>query len=55
MLLDPLLPNLPEVEMERGRVLAEAGDAARAREAFAKVAKEYPNHPLAAEAARLAP
>lgn len=55
MLLDPLLPNLPEVEMERGRVLAEAGDAARAREAFAKVAREYPNHPLAAEAARLAP
>ena len=50
ILLDPLLPNLPDVELERGKILAEAGDQKRANEAFTKVAKEYPNHPAAAEA-----
>lgn len=50
MLLDPLLPNLPDVELERAKILAEAGDQKRANEGFAKVAKEYPNHPAANEA-----
>jgi tetratricopeptide (TPR) repeat protein len=50
MLLDPLLPNLPEVELERGKILVEAGDQKRANEVFTKVATEYPNHPVANEA-----
>jgi hypothetical protein len=50
ILLDPLLPNLPDVELERGKILAEAGDQKRANDVFTKVAKEYPNHPAAAEA-----
>jgi tetratricopeptide (TPR) repeat protein len=54
VLLDPLLPNLPDVELERGKILAEAGDQKRANEAFAKIVKEYPNHPAAAEAKVLA-
>ena len=53
ILLDPLLPNLPEVELERAKILAEAGDQKRANEGFAKIAKEYPNHPVAAEAKAL--
>jgi hypothetical protein len=54
ILLDPLLPNLPDVELERGKIQAEAGDQKRANEVFTKVAKEYPNHPAAAEAKVLA-
>jgi hypothetical protein len=50
ILLDPLLSNLPDVELERGKILAEAGDQKRANEVFTKIAKEYPNHPAAAEA-----
>lgn len=50
ILLDPLLPNLPEVELERGKILVEAGDQKRANEVFTKIAGEYPNHPVANEA-----
>ncbi|OGV79791.1 MAG: hypothetical protein A3K19_00515 [Lentisphaerae bacterium RIFOXYB12_FULL_65_16] len=50
ILLDPLLPNLPEVELERGQILKQAGNAQKAKEVFARVAKEFPNHPAAAEA-----
>lgn len=53
ILMDPLLPNLPEVELERGKVLVEAGSQDRANEVFRKVAKEYPKHPAASEARAL--
>lgn len=47
ILMDPLLPNLPEVELQRGLILRQSGDAKRANEVFLKIAKEYPNHPAA--------
>jgi tetratricopeptide (TPR) repeat protein len=50
ILLDPLLSNLPEVELERGKILVESGDQQRANEVFGRVSKEYPNHPVANEA-----
>lgn len=50
ILMDPLLPNLPEVELQRGMILREAGQTKQANEVFQKIAKEYPNHPAAQEA-----
>jgi tetratricopeptide (TPR) repeat protein len=50
MLLDPLLPNLPDVELERGRTLKMAGETKRANEVFLKIVHEYPNHPVADQA-----
>lgn len=50
VLLNNLLPNLPEVEFERGVVCQQAGDLKKAREIFGRVAQQYPNHPLAAQA-----
>jgi tetratricopeptide (TPR) repeat protein len=50
ILLDPLLPNLPDVELDRGRILNAAGNAQKARDVFARIVKEFPNHPAAAEA-----
>jgi tetratricopeptide (TPR) repeat protein len=47
ILLDPLLPNLPDIEFQRAEIYAEAGEKARAEELYQKVASEYPNHPLA--------
>ncbi len=50
ILLDPLLPNLPDVELERGKVFRKAGDTQRANTLFMKIIEEYPNHPAAKEA-----
>jgi tetratricopeptide (TPR) repeat protein len=53
ILMDPLLPNLPEVELERGKIMKKAGDRQKANEVFKKIAEDYPNHPAAAEAKEL--
>jgi tetratricopeptide (TPR) repeat protein len=53
ILMDPLLPNLPEVELERGKILQQAGDNKKANEVFLKIVNDYPNHPVAKEAKRL--
>ncbi len=47
ILLEPLLPNLPEIEFARAEVYAQAGERGKAEELFRKVATEYPNHPVA--------
>ena len=52
ILLDPLLPNLPDIELERAKTLALAGNTKEANELFVKIIKEYPNHPAASEAKR---
>jgi len=51
MLLEPMLPNLPEIEWERGEVYGEAQQVDKASEIMQKIVKEYPNHPIAAQAA----
>lgn len=48
--INPLLPNLPDVEMLEGELQLADGDAAKGRSLLEKVAKEYPNHPAAAKA-----
>ena len=50
VLMNPLLPNLPDVEMERGLVCLEAGDGPKAKEIFRRIREQYPNHPAAREA-----
>ena len=50
VLMNPLLPNLPDVEMERGRVCLEAGDRPKAQKIFRRIREQYPNHPAAREA-----
>lgn len=50
ILMDPLLPNLPEVELLRGMILQKAGENGKANEVFLKIVKEYPNHPAARKA-----
>lgn len=50
ILLDPLLPNLPEVEMQRGLIFRQAGEQEKANELFRKIATDYPNHPIAQQA-----
>lgn len=50
MRLNTLLPNLPEVEYERGRLFEAAGEGTKAQEVFQRIAEHYPNHPLAADA-----
>jgi len=47
VLLNPLLPNLPEVELLRAELFREAGQQDKARELFERIKKMYPNHPAA--------
>lgn len=49
---DPLLPNLPDVEFELALIYSDKGDKTNAKELFTKISRDYPNHPLAKEAAR---
>lgn len=53
ILLDPLLPNLPDVELERARICQEAGENRKANEILLRIVKEFPNHPAAQEAKEL--
>ena len=53
ILMDPLLPNLPEVELQRGRILQKAGEKEKSNEVFLRIVKEYPNHPAADTAKEL--
>ncbi|MBT3377257.1 MAG: hypothetical protein HN742_05100 [Lentisphaerae bacterium] len=53
ILLDPLLPNLPDVELERARICQEAGDNRKANEILLRIVKEFPNHPAAKSAKEL--
>ena len=50
VLLDPLLPNLPDVELARARILRTMGNQEQMTETLQRIAKEYPNHPAAATA-----
>jgi tetratricopeptide (TPR) repeat protein len=50
ILMDPLLPNLPEVELQRALILRQAGNTEKAKEVFQKIVDEYPNHPAAQQA-----
>ena len=45
VLLNPILPNLPDVELEQAKVVLRAGDEARGMEMLRRIAEEYPNHP----------
>ncbi len=53
VLLNPLLPNLPDAELARAEALLDLGDAAKARERLQAVIGQYPNHPAAAAARAL--
>ena len=48
--LNPLLPNLPEIEFAQGELLELLGEKIKAQEAFKRIAEKYPNHPVAARA-----
>jgi tetratricopeptide (TPR) repeat protein len=48
--LNPMLPNLPDVEFLQGELLFETGDRDKGRQTLKKVMDEYPNHPAAAKA-----
>ena len=48
--LNPMLPNLPDVEFLQGELLFEVGDREKGRQTLKKVMDEYPNHPAAAKA-----
>ena len=50
ILLNPLLPCLPEAEYERGLILLDLKQKEQARAVFERIVKEYPNHPVAAPA-----
>jgi len=47
ILMDPLLPNLPDVELERALIHQKSGNQAKANEIFLRIVKEFPNHPAA--------
>lgn len=51
--LNPLLPNLPDVELERAQLQGATGRAEASRELLARIVEEYPNHPVAARAREL--
>lgn len=51
--LNPLLPNLPDIELEQARVLSAMGEADKARPVLEHIRDEYPNHPAAKQAAEL--
>lgn len=44
VLMDPLLPNLPDVEFEKAQIHEKAGDKEKAVELYRKIKDEYPNH-----------
>ncbi len=48
--LNPILPNLPEVEMLKAELLYDLGENKKGRDLLEKIAKDYPNHPVAAKA-----
>jgi len=52
ILVNPLLPYLPDVELERAEICRLAGDRKKEREILERIVKEYPNHPVAATARR---
>ncbi len=50
--MNSLLPNLPDVELERAKICLKAGDSNKAQEILRRIRKQYPNHPAAQEASR---
>jgi len=50
--MNSLLPNLPDVELERAKICLKAGDSNKAQEILRRIRKQYPNHPAAKEASR---
>lgn len=50
ILMNSLLPNLPDVELERAKICLKAGDRKKAQETLRRIRKQYPNHPAAQEA-----
>ena len=50
---EPLLPNLPDVEFELAGLYQDKGEKGRAQELWSRIVKEYPLHPLAAEARKM--
>ena len=53
ILLDPLLPNLPDVQLERARIMQDAGQKEQANDVLMQIIKEFPNHPAATQAKEL--
>ncbi len=48
--LNPLAPNLPELELAQGEALIEAGEGQKANQVFRGIMQKYPNHPAAQRA-----
>ena len=48
ILLDPLLPNLPDVEFEKAQLYEQMKEKEKAIELYRKIKEEYPNHEAAA-------
>ena len=44
ILLDPLLPNLPDVEFEKAQIYEKTKEIEKAMELYRKIKDEYPNH-----------
>jgi len=53
ILLNPILPNLPDVELERARIYHKASDRRKGNDILMKIIKDYPNHPAAQQAKEL--
>ena len=47
ILMDPLLPNLPDVEFEKAQIYEALKDNEKAKELYRKIKDEYPNHIVA--------
>ena len=47
ILMDPLLPNLPDVEFEKAQIYEAMKDNEKAKELYRKIKDEYPNHIVA--------
>ncbi|MBP5671845.1 MAG: tetratricopeptide repeat protein [Victivallales bacterium] len=48
VLMDPLLPNLPDVEFEKAQLYEQMKENEKAMELYRKIKDEYPNHEAAA-------
>jgi len=52
--MDPLLPNLPEIEMLKADILWQTDQKYEARQLYQKIVKDFPNHPVAKDAEKRA-
>ena len=53
ILLNPILPNLPDVELERAKIYHKAGERRKGNDILMRIIKEFPNHPAAQQGKEL--